>query len=106
MRVRLRWAWRAVALAASVVALGARAHSAHDLAHQDLRIPYTRLPADPSHLLDLELSNVVLATSVDGGLSGIDRTTGAALWNLQANTSDLLHPLVAVSYTHLRAHET
>lgn len=98
MRVQLRWAWRAVVLAASAVALGARAHSAHDLAHHDLRIPYTRLPADPSHLLDLELSNVVLATSVDGGLSGIDRATGTTLWNLPGNTSDLLHPLVASSY--------
>ncbi|WFC93456.1 non-specific serine/threonine protein kinase [Malassezia brasiliensis] len=65
------------------------------------RLPYTNLPPDPNQVLDLELSNVVLATAIDGCLLGIDRTNGAVLWDLSAQTRavpDLLQPLVSTHF--------
>ncbi|WFC98736.1 non-specific serine/threonine protein kinase [Malassezia yamatoensis] len=66
------------------------------------RIPYTSLPLGPEDLPDLELSNVLLATAIDGSLLGIDRMSGAVLWNLTSSPSEvvsgLLQPLVRSQY--------
>ncbi|WFD02996.1 non-specific serine/threonine protein kinase [Malassezia obtusa] len=100
-----RWYARRVVVLLLVGACvrAAGAPSAQELARRprvhETRIPYTSLPPDPSHLLDLELSNVLLATTIDGSLLGVDRTSGAVLWDLSsshaASVPDLLQPLVA-----------
>ena len=67
----------------------------------DAHLPYATLPTDPLTVHDLELSNVLVVTTLDGRLHGIDRTSGHVLWSFQAN-EDSLHtsPLVASTYQH------
>ncbi|PKI85731.1 non-specific serine/threonine protein kinase [Malassezia vespertilionis] len=93
MRVRLRGAWCMLACALSACA----ARDMRDVAlWGNTNTPYASLPIG---LADLELSNIVLATSVDGSLHGLDRASGASLWSLRARVSDstfpILRPLVA-----------
>lgn len=67
----------------------------------DAHLPYATLPTDPLTVHDLELSNVLVVTTLDGRLHGLDRTSGRVLWSFQAN-EDSLHtsPLVASTYQH------
>lgn len=103
----MRWwsAARVVVLVVGALATLATAQDMRDLVRRPgafgPRIPYTSLPPDPNQVLDLELSNVVLATAIDGRLLGIDRTNGAVLWDLSAHTHtvpDLLQPLVSTHF--------
>lgn len=66
----------------------------------DPHFRYAVLPQEPVRLVDLELSNVLLASSVDGALYGIDRTSGRRLWALRGESGmqSLLKPLVATTY--------
>ncbi|WFD29116.1 non-specific serine/threonine protein kinase [Malassezia sp. CBS 17886] len=68
-------------------------------------LPYAVLPPDPLHWADLEASHIVLATTIDGGLYGIDRATGDIRWQLHPRSNatsplaaTLLQPLASSAY--------
>lgn len=62
----------------------------------DTRFPYAVLPTDPIVLHDLELSNVLVLTTLDGSLHGLDRTSGHTLWSLRSDAqSDEGYPIVS-----------
>lgn len=81
-------------------------HATGDLSRRnmDAHLPYAVLPTDPLSIHDLELSNVLLVTTVDGRLHGLDRASGRTLWSLDAAASTLPHgsasPLVVSTYDH------
>ncbi|KAN0061132.1 bifunctional endoribonuclease/protein kinase ire1 [Thecaphora frezii] len=62
-------------------------------------LPSSMRPSIPA---DLVLSNIVILTSVEGGLFALDRTTGEQLWSLSPHSShssdSLLRPLVTGFY--------
>ena len=94
-------AWLTIALCTCVEF--AWASTGHELTRMDVdaHLPYAMLPSVPISIQDLELSNVLLVTSVDGRLHGLDRTSGSLLWSFPS-TSDagVYAPLVTSKYDH------
>lgn len=67
----------------------------------DAHLPYAMLPSEPISIHDLELSNVLLVTTVDGRLHGLDRTSGYLLWSFPSTSDASMHaPLVTSMYDH------
>jgi len=82
----------------SAIVYGAPEHSisqSNTYAHT----PYAVLPPEPLAVHDLELSNVLLVTSIDGALHGLDRSSGRQLWSLASSTKyKEFEPLVSSTY--------
>ncbi|KAE8258419.1 hypothetical protein A4X13_0g1705 [Tilletia indica] len=53
--------------------------------------PGAQIPR-PRSTADLVLTDIVLVTTVEGGLYGLDRTTGDTIWNLPAHTGSSAIP--------------
>jgi len=100
-RIMRLGAWLTIALCTCVAF--AWASKGHELTRMDVdaHLPYAVLPSVPISIQDLELSNVLLVTTVDGRLHGLDRTSGSLLWSFPSISDNSVHaPLVTSKYDH------
>lgn len=86
----------ALALVLGVALVWARSDATMDL---DARSPYAILPSEPLRLADLELAPVLVVTTVDGSVYGMDRPSGQVLWTLESQSDRAPRkPLVSTMY--------
>lgn len=90
-----------VALVVSALIATVCGASDHEIAqyNTDAHLPFAVLPPEPLAVHDLELSNVLLVSSMDGALHGLDRSSGRTLWSLTSSTKyNEFEPLVSSTY--------